>query len=410
MAVDVSDSEDSERSKSDRHGGVTVLDQDDDRVPTEDEVLEFAEYLGIDLEKEQDLLWIAREGVVAPVPAPWKACTENGDDVFYFNFETGESIWDHPADERYRQLLEEKRKEKLAASIVRTSKSASSASGAETKASADSATSPIDTTKRNSSKDTSAVSTKKEADTNGKNLEPEPDSSVSASAEESFSACASLSVSESADKQSEGKAIQGILKKETRPSLSSADSSEAKENADIPSDWGGLAGVGLSGDRLEGEASGTLRKKESPETKKLEVLPEAQKKNELSEVSGKDQASLPEIEADDGLEVESSQSTPGAVELAKGVKFVDSDDDRVPTEDEVLEFAEYLGNWTLRRNKICCGLHGTVWWRQCQHPGKPAQRMVMMYFTLILRQAKAFGIIRQMSVIVSCWKKSERKS
>ena len=147
MAVDVSDSEDSERSKSDRPG-VTVLDQDDDRVPTEDEVLEFAEYLGIDLEKEQDLLWIAREGVVAPVPAPWKACTENGDDVFYFNFETGESIWDHPADERYRQLLEEKRKENVAASIVRTSKSASSASGAETKASADSATSPIDTTKR----------------------------------------------------------------------------------------------------------------------------------------------------------------------------------------------------------------------------------------------------------------------
>ena len=84
---------------------------------------------------------------MAPVPAPWKACTENGDDVFYFNFETGESIWDHPAYERYRQLLEEKRKENVAASIVRTSKSASSASGAETKASADSATSPIDTTK-----------------------------------------------------------------------------------------------------------------------------------------------------------------------------------------------------------------------------------------------------------------------
>ena len=345
MAVDVSDSEDSERSKSDRPG-VTVLDQDDDRVPTEDEVLEFAEYLGIDLEKEQDLLWIAREGVVAPVPAPWKACTENGDDVFYFNFETGESIWDHPADERYRQLLEEKRKENVAASIVRTSKSASSASGAETKASADSATSPIDTTKGSSSKDTSsAVSTKKEADTNGKNLGPEPDSSVSASAEESFSASASLSVSESAStgrQRSDSKAVQGILKKETRPSLSSADSSEAKENADIPSsEWEGLAG-GLGGDRLEGEASGALRKKEPPETKKLEVLPEAQKK-ELSEVSEKDQASLPEIEADNGLEGESSQSTPGAVELAKGIKFVDTDDDRVPTEDEVLEFAEYLG-------------------------------------------------------------------
>ena len=64
------------------------------------EVLEFAEYL------EHDLLWIAREGVVAPVPAPLKAFTENGDDVFYFNFEAGESIWDHPSDENYRQLLQ----------------------------------------------------------------------------------------------------------------------------------------------------------------------------------------------------------------------------------------------------------------------------------------------------------------
>ena len=293
MAVDVSDSEDSERSKSDRPG-VTVLDQDDDRVPTEDEVLEFAEYLGIDLEKEQDLLWIAREDVVAPVPAPWKACTENGDDVFYFNFETGESIWDHPADERYRQLLEEKRKENVAASIVRTSKSASSASGAETKASADSATSPIDTTKGSSSKDTSsAASTKKEADTNGKNLGPEPDSSVSASAEESFSASASLSVSESAsaDKRSpnltDGYAQlknpppEGMVKVGASPGV-------------------GLAGVGLGGVSLGGPK------------------PEAEKKCE---------ASLEEIEEEDGLEglevlEGSSQSAPVTKVEPKGASGV----------------------------------------------------------------------------------------
>eukprot|EP00927_Polykrikos_kofoidii_P012542 TRINITY_DN1540_c0_g2_i1.p1 TRINITY_DN1540_c0_g2~~TRINITY_DN1540_c0_g2_i1.p1 ORF type:complete len:815 (+),score=146.46 TRINITY_DN1540_c0_g2_i1:245-2446(+) len=47
---------------------------------------------------------------MAPVPEPWKACTENGDDVFYFNYETHESVWDHPCDEKYRTMTEENRK------------------------------------------------------------------------------------------------------------------------------------------------------------------------------------------------------------------------------------------------------------------------------------------------------------
>ena len=333
MAVDVSDSEDSERSKSDRHGGVTVLDQDDDRVPTEEEVLEFAEYLGIDLEKEQDLLWIAREGVVAPVPAPWKACTENGDDVFYFNFETGESIWDHPADERYRQLLQEKREEQSAPS--RTSKSAVP----ESKASSDTATSLNEATK-GSNKPSSLDSTK-DAE-NGKN-EPDPNSSVSASVEESFSASASLSVSESAStsRRSEGKGIQGILKKDARLSL---DLSEVAGSPDAP-EKDGLAGAGLSGAR---EAAS---QKEPFEAEKKETLSEAEKKESSKSKEIQGEASIEKsIEKSAGkenfLEVleESRQTAPGAkVEPGRGVKFVDTDDDRVPTEEEVLEFAEYLG-------------------------------------------------------------------
>jgi len=89
---------------------VIVLESsDDERVPTEEEVNEYAEFLGLDPATEPHLLWIAKEGVVAQVPAPWKACTENGDDVFYFNFETGDSVWEHPSDEKYRQLVEDHR-------------------------------------------------------------------------------------------------------------------------------------------------------------------------------------------------------------------------------------------------------------------------------------------------------------
>merc|ERR1719343_120499 len=91
--------------------GVIVLENEPEvREPSEEEVREYAEFLGIDIDKEPHLEWIARQGVVAPVPPPWKACTENGEDVFYFNFETAESVWDHPCDETYRNMAEEHRK------------------------------------------------------------------------------------------------------------------------------------------------------------------------------------------------------------------------------------------------------------------------------------------------------------
>lgn len=83
--------------------------EDDDEDPTEEQVLEYAEFLGMDLKTERHLLWIAREGVAAPVPPPWKTCTNKGE-VFYFNLATEESSWDHPCDEQFRALLEEHRK------------------------------------------------------------------------------------------------------------------------------------------------------------------------------------------------------------------------------------------------------------------------------------------------------------
>jgi hypothetical protein len=70
----------------------------------------YATYLGIDLEHERDLLRIAEAGLKEPIPAPWRACQVDGDDdLFYFNFETGESVWDHPSDHLYFKQLEEER-------------------------------------------------------------------------------------------------------------------------------------------------------------------------------------------------------------------------------------------------------------------------------------------------------------
>lgn len=63
----------------------------------------------MDLEEDKDLLYIAKEGLKAPLPEPWKACRSKDSEIYYFNFETGESTWEHPLDEFYKkQYLEVK--------------------------------------------------------------------------------------------------------------------------------------------------------------------------------------------------------------------------------------------------------------------------------------------------------------
>eukprot|EP00249_Psilotum_nudum_P012513 c23825_g1_i4 orf=282-773(+) len=88
----------------------TVLEEEIDETyyPTEEELLEYATWLGIDLPKHKNLLWIAKEALTAPLPNQWKPCITEEDEIYYFNFSTGESIWDHPCDVFYRNLYREK--------------------------------------------------------------------------------------------------------------------------------------------------------------------------------------------------------------------------------------------------------------------------------------------------------------
>eukprot|EP00981_Chlorochromonas_danica_P000408 scaffold96_cov167-Ochromonas_danica.AAC.15 len=86
---------------------------DPNYVPTEAEVVDYAQWMGMDLEADKDLFWIAREGLMAPLPANWKPCkTKDTEDIYYFNFATGESTWDHPCDGYYKRLYEEEKKKK----------------------------------------------------------------------------------------------------------------------------------------------------------------------------------------------------------------------------------------------------------------------------------------------------------
>jgi len=76
------------------------------------EIKDYAKYLGLDLRDDNDLLWIAKEGLKAPLPEPWKPCKNPKGEIYYFNFETNELIWEHPCDQYYKKLCQEEKLKK----------------------------------------------------------------------------------------------------------------------------------------------------------------------------------------------------------------------------------------------------------------------------------------------------------
>ncbi|KAL3160123.1 hypothetical protein ABBQ32_010898 [Trebouxia sp. C0010 RCD-2024] len=80
-------------------------DIDPDYEPSSEEIADYAQWLGLDLEAEKDLVWICREGLKAKLPADWKAFrTADDGEVYYYNAASGDSSWEHPCDERFMKL------------------------------------------------------------------------------------------------------------------------------------------------------------------------------------------------------------------------------------------------------------------------------------------------------------------
>ncbi|XP_041090887.1 centrosomal protein of 164 kDa-like isoform X2 [Polyodon spathula] len=97
-------------------GDQMILEEeyDPNYIPTEQEIRDYAREVGIDPDKEPELMWLAREGIVMPLPSEWKPCQDVTGEVYYFNFSSGQSTWDHPCDLQYRSLVAAER-EKLQA-------------------------------------------------------------------------------------------------------------------------------------------------------------------------------------------------------------------------------------------------------------------------------------------------------
>lgn len=104
-----------------RVADIVVLEEVDIEV-TDEEVLEYAEMVGIDMELERDLLWLAREGLLAKLPDGWRACKDrNGPgDVFFFHSASGKSTWHHPMDAVYKQKVKEARDERRCVVVTLT--------------------------------------------------------------------------------------------------------------------------------------------------------------------------------------------------------------------------------------------------------------------------------------------------
>ncbi len=84
-------------------------------IPTHDDVMEYARFLGLDPVEDAALLWIAREGLFpTPLPSYWQVRKHIDSDFMEFvNMHTGEVSCEHPNDVYYRQLVQTEKEQKI---------------------------------------------------------------------------------------------------------------------------------------------------------------------------------------------------------------------------------------------------------------------------------------------------------
>ncbi|XP_018322411.1 trichohyalin isoform X2 [Agrilus planipennis] len=86
--------------------------------PSVDEIKDYASKIGIDPDSEPQLLPLAVEGLMKPLPPGWKPFyDETRKCYYYFNKETNKTQWEHPLDEVYRDLVVKVRAESQSLSM-----------------------------------------------------------------------------------------------------------------------------------------------------------------------------------------------------------------------------------------------------------------------------------------------------
>ena len=73
--------------------------------PTEGQINAYAVFLGMNLEEDQEFMYLAKEGLSADVQEPWDTLYDDNENIYYLNKKTGVTQEDHPMDEVYRSKL-----------------------------------------------------------------------------------------------------------------------------------------------------------------------------------------------------------------------------------------------------------------------------------------------------------------
>jgi hypothetical protein len=93
------------REQMDRSGKMLAEQGQDSGSETDmKEVEQYARYLGMDIEEDADLLFVAKFAMEADVPAGWTACIDESGEEFFCNLETGAVQREHPMDDKYKTM------------------------------------------------------------------------------------------------------------------------------------------------------------------------------------------------------------------------------------------------------------------------------------------------------------------
>lgn len=65
-------------------------------------MIEYAQYIGMNLEQDMQYFYICREGLKASLPDPWKPYKNRKGDIYYVNTQTQEVSLEHPCDAFYK--------------------------------------------------------------------------------------------------------------------------------------------------------------------------------------------------------------------------------------------------------------------------------------------------------------------
>lgn len=76
-----------------------------EHLHTSKEIEAYAVYLGMDVEADRELLWIAHKALTAPIPAGWVEYLDPEGKEFFYNKEQNISSYEHPMDDHYRELF-----------------------------------------------------------------------------------------------------------------------------------------------------------------------------------------------------------------------------------------------------------------------------------------------------------------